>query len=593
MKKSERDTAILNFLKKISLFQQVSAKTLQTIFRHIEERTVRSHDFLYYRGEESESLYIIRYGEIIIENIAHGGSLYVGPGDILSENSLLLGSPHSTSAYAAIDTLVYAIPRKIFMQLASQDRVLSQNIMKLLSSRMREHIEGKTFQRLEARRLYCHIPLDSVLDFPKKLNQLIRQTCLLQSSGTTVLRIAQFKGMSLEKFAEALSQIRRKTPLVHLYFDSPKSAMDFPAIVLQSDWLVFWEHESDKFMELKNEILAFWSLRIRNFNGRTVLYRTNFSGWESCLSEYSPAAQSKFHKIFTREDALARFLVGKTRGLALGGGGARALAHIGLLKQLERDGISFDYVSGASFGAVIAALYARGDKTDAMERLVKKFFGGFESAFDPTIPFVSFFRGKKMRKMLREAFGDIRIEELPVQFATSAVDLQSGKEHVFDRGPVVEALTATMSLPGAFPPYFLGEKVLVDGGMVNNVPGNLIRERGADIVLGINVSPMQEVVSLRLLEDRKSSGKSFFRYFWDHVKYPPILKIMGRTITLEGREITRLKQLRTDLFLNFHLEEFQLFDFARFKEIIEKGEREAQNHLKEIRSLFLPNKKFF
>lgn len=191
-----------------------------------------------------------------------------------------------------------------------------------------------------------------------------------------------------------------------------------------------------------------------------------------------------------------------------------------------------------------------------------------------------------MKRMLKKGFGDQRIEELPLPFATSAVDLQTGKEHIFDQGPITEALTSAMSLPGAFPPYRLGEKLLVDGGMINNVPENLIRTKGADVVMGINVSPLQEIVPVKLFEDRNTTEKGFFRYIWDTLKYPPILQIMTRTITLEGREITRLKRPKMDLFVHFHLEEFQLFDFARYQEIIDKGEQEAEANLAEIKQLF-------
>jgi NTE family protein len=591
MNKSEKEKIITQFLKKIELFKGLSSQTIRSLVRSIEERHVRNHEFLYYKGEDSEHIYIIRYGEILLENFPNSGNIYIGPGDVISENSLLSGTPHSTSAYAVIDSLVYSIPGKVFMQLASKDSVLSKNTMRLLSSRMREHLEGKPLKRTQPRRLYCHLPLDPMEDFQERIESLVEETNIIETSGSTILKISQFKGISPEKFAETLSGLRRKTPLIHLFFDDPETCMDLPAIVLQSDLIVFWEKETDKNMKLKEEILAFWRSRIRNFNGRTVLYRADSPNIESDLTRIHIGSDT-FHRIFIHMDALARFLVAKTRGIALGGGGARALAHIGILKLFESEGIRFDYISGASFGAVIGALYARGDSIEQIESLIKKFFGGLESAFDPTLPVVSFFKGKKMRKMLKDAFKDLRIEELPLRFVTSAVDLQSGKEHIFDNGSIVEALIATMSLPGAFPPYFLGEKVLVDGGMVNNVPEDLIRERGADLVLGVNVSPLHEAVSLKLFEDRKSSGKSLFRYFWDNLKYPPILKIMGRTITLEGREITRLKKLRMDLFINFHLEEFQLFDFVRFKEIIQKGESESQQHLGEIRNLFLPNKRF-
>lgn len=589
MKKSDEEKNIINFLRKIELFKGIATTTLKSLIRHMEEKSIRSHDFLYHKGEISEYIYIIRYGELVLENISHSGNIYIGPGDVISENSLLSGTSHSISAYAVIDSMVYMIDGKFFMQLASKEPTLSQNVMKLLSSRMKEHIEGNPGRRAQPRRLYCHLPLDPMEDFQERVESVVEETCVLQTSGSTVLNISQFKGMSHERFAETLSQIRKKTPLVHLFFDNPESCLDLPVIVLQSDLIVFWEKDTDKHLKIKEDILGFWRTRIRNFNGRTVLYRVDSPNKESDLARIQYGADA-FHKIFVHEDALARFLVAKTRGIAMGGGGARALAHIGLLKVLDKEGIRFDYVSGASFGAVIGALYARGDSIKNMETIIRKFFGGLESAFDPTLPLVAFFKGKKMRRMLKEAFGDLRIEELPVQYVTSAVDLQSGKEYIFDRGPIVEALAATMSLPGAFPPYFLGEKVLVDGGMVNNVPEDLIRERGADLVVGVNVSPLQEAVSLKLFEDRKSSGKSLFRYFWDNIKYPPILKIMARTITLAGREITRLKKLRMDLFINFHLEEFQLFDFVRFKEIINKGEKEGNQHVEELRSLFLPNK---
>lgn len=276
----------------------------------------------------------------------------------------------------------------------------------------------------------------------------------------------------------------------------------------------------------------------------------------------------------------------------MGGGGARALAHVGLLKVLEKENIKVDVVSGASFGAVIAALYARGENTDTIYKMIYKFFGGLDKPFDPTVPLVSFFKGKKMNRMLKDAFGSALIEDLKIPFVTSAVDLHSGEEYVMDRGPVWEALAAAMSLPGMFPPIFHGDHLLVDGGVINNVPENLIRQKGADIILSANVSPLRDEAIVRLLEDRRITGKSFFKNLWEDLKYPPILKIMGRAITLEGREITKLRKDKMDLFINLHIEEFSFFDFNKFGEIIRKGEEEAESHLEEIYDLFYPGKKF-
>ncbi|BDA77191.1 alpha/beta hydrolase [Leptospira kobayashii] len=583
MKRTEKErAAIQNFLKSVDLFNKLPPSVLARIANNVQEKLIRSHEALYYKGESSESIYIVRYGEILLENISDHGVVYIGAGQVLAENSLISASNHSTSAIAVIDTLVYVLNGKLFLQLAAQEKVLAQNIIHMMGSRMREHLDRSPkkdpFSGL--RRLCCHIPLEPEYHFGTKITKFLENYGEATKALSVAIPISKFIGMDPTKISEYLTDIRRKTPLVHLYFDEGVTRQDFAFLVVQADFLVFWEQDPEKFYKEKEEIVGFWKGRIRNFQGRAIRLMED----EIVKKSYLPSDENL--KTFYQKDTLARFLVSKTRGLALGGGGARALAHVGLLKVLHREGIHFDFISGASMGAVIAALYARKEPPEKIEELIKTFFGGLESAFDPTLPIVAFFKGKRMKRMLKEAFLDQRIEELPLPFATSAVDLQTGKEHIFDQGPITEALTSAMSLPGAFPPYRLGEKILVDGGMINNVPESLIRSKGADVVLGVNVSPLQEMVPVKLFEDRNTTEKGFFRYIWDTLKYPPILQIMTRTITLEGREITRLKRPRMDLFVHFHLEEFQLFDFVRYQEIIDKGEKEAEDNIVEIKRLF-------
>jgi NTE family protein len=582
MRKSEQERqAIQNFLKSVELFKKLPSAILSRIANNVQEKLIRSHEALYYKGEASENIYIVRYGEILLENIGNHRVVYIGSGQVLAENSLISSSNHSTSALAVIDTLVYVLNGKLFLQLAAQEKILAQNIIFMMGSRMRDHMEKRTsdgaFTGL--RRLCVHVPLEPEYEFGKKIDAFLENYGETTRALSIAIPISKFLGLDTTRISEYLTEIRRKTPLVHLYFDEKISRTELSFLVVQSDFIVFWENDPEKFYREKDEVVSFWKGRIRNFEGRAIRLME-----ASVVKSYLPS--NEHLRTFYQKDTLARFVVSKTRGLALGGGGARALAHVGLLKVLHREGIHFDYISGASMGAVIAALYARKEPPERIEELIKIFFGGLESAFDPTIPVVAFFKGKRMKRMLKDAFLDQRIEELPLPFVTSAVDLQTGKEHIFDQGPITEALTSAMSLPGAFPPYRLGEKILVDGGMINNVPESLIRNIGADMVLGINVSPLQEIVPVKLFEDRNTTEKGFFRYIWDTLKYPPILQIMTRTITLEGREITRLKRPKMDLFVHFHLEEFQLFDFARYQEIIDKGEKEAEDNLPEIKKLF-------
>ena len=567
----------IQFLKNIELFRGVSKTVFEEIAKNTFEKTIRNGEPIYLRGEISESLFILRYGEVWMElGEAGKNSIYLSPGECFSEISLLTGSLHGGSAVAAIDSLLYVIDGAYFLKLVEKNTVIAQNVLRILGQRMQNNIQHGNYST-HPRRLITHISLETEPKFVQRIAPLIHKRQKLEM----ILAASEFSKMPRFKVKEKLSGIRKKIPVIHIAISSSDS-IDNPNIqdlVIQSDYIVFWEKHPEIESKNKERILENWKSKIRNFSGRAIRF---ISDPVDNIYEYIEPDQKYFHNIQT----LSRFLVSRTRGLALGGGAARALAHVGLIKVLEEEKIEFDFISGSSMGAVIAALYARKEKAETIERMVKEFFGGIESPFDPTLPFVSFFKGTKMKRMLRNAFGDMRIEELPIPFMTSAIDLNSGQEYIFDSGPVWEALICTSSLPGAFPPQFFGDKLLVDGGILNNVPGDLARRLGANQILGVNVSPLKEKNYIRILSDRKDSGLGFFRYFWEAIKYPPILKVMGRSITLGGREIVKLKKEKLDLFLNLHLEEFQLFDFHRHVEIMEKGYQDASLHREDIIKAF-------
>ncbi|TGJ99217.1 alpha/beta hydrolase [Leptospira semungkisensis] len=575
----------LQFLASIPLFKGLPRKTLVLLYGHIEERNVHNHTVIYYKGEISKELYLIRHGEVMMSLGEAGKTVrYLGEGDVFAENSVLTRSAHTGSATAILDTLLYVIDGEYFLRLAGKEKTLSQNLMRLMGIRMREVMEDPHNTGYSPRRLVCHIPIEEVTDFKVNLDLIVDHGRKSHEGQISLVKMDTFKGKSVAEMVRTIAQLRKKSTILHLYFKSPGLIPELDKLVQQCDQIVFWEENPERNLRQKNEILDYWQPRIRNFSGRTSRIVVSENG----LHKHQDSADQK---VFYKGETFARYLVSKTRGLSLGGGGARALAHVGLLKVLEREGIQFDYVSGSSFGAVIGALYARGETADSIFKMIGKFFGGIEMPFDPTIPLISFFKGKRMLRMLKDAFGSQLIEDLKIPFATSAVDLHSGQEYVMDQGPIWEALASAMSLPGMFPPIFKGDHLLIDGGVLNNVPDNLIRRKGADVILSVNVSPLRDEGIVRLLEDRKVTGKSFFKNLWEDVTYPPILKIMARAITLEGREITKLRKEKMDLFINLHIEEFAFTDFGKYKEIIKKGELEAEAAVGDIRKLFFPSEK--
>jgi NTE family protein len=179
-------------------------------------------------------------------------------------------------------------------------------------------------------------------------------------------------------------------------------------------------------------------------------------------------------------------------GLALGGGGARGLAHVGVLKALDRAGITPDVIAGASMGGLLGGAYAAGFSGRAIEREVMEIASASRLVrlADRVPTLRALFSGRRFEHYLTRILGaDLTFADLRRPLAVTTVDLNSGQEVVFTSGPVVPALRATISIPGVFAAVERGGRRLVDGGILNNVPADHARALGADIVVAVDVLP--------------------------------------------------------------------------------------------------------
>ena len=177
-------------------------------------------------------------------------------------------------------------------------------------------------------------------------------------------------------------------------------------------------------------------------------------------------------------------------GYALGGGAARGLSHIGVLKVLHQRGISPDMIAGTSIGAIIGALYASGYDPEDIEKIVLGLdWKKLANLVDVTLPFSGLLQGKRVVALLRSIFGRYDIFQLRFPFACVATDILSGEQVVIGDGDLVEAVRASISILRIFTPVELSGRFLVDGGLTNSVPVSICREMGADFVIGVNVIP--------------------------------------------------------------------------------------------------------
>jgi len=256
-------------------------------------------------------------------------------------------------------------------------------------------------------------------------------------------------------------------------------------------------------------------------------------------------------------------------GLALSGGGARGLAHIGVLNVLEREGIPVDFLAGTSMGGVIAAGDAAGLSAEFMAAEAQRMgqLRNLLTLMDRSLPRLGLFEGQKVQEYLASHLGDITFDELKIPLALVAVDLETGEEVILRSGRVVDAVRATISLPGVFAPFRLDGRLLVDGGVLNNLPANVVREMGADIVIAVDVGAKLGNLPCLLEAEEKRLPLT---------QIPLIIETLRRTVGIMEGQIAaqKLAEARPEVLIRPALNDgFSLFaGFSRAAECIATGE---------------------
>ena len=177
----------------------------------------------------------------------------------------------------------------------------------------------------------------------------------------------------------------------------------------------------------------------------------------------------------------------KKVGLALSGGSVRGAAHLGVLEVLEREDIRPDFVAGVSAGSAVGAAYCAGLDLEEIKRIALGL--QWRKLGRVTRPRLGILDGRRLEQYVEEIIGPLQFDELEIPFAAVAVDIVRGELVVLKEGPVARAVRASCALPGLFTPVEMGEKMLVDGGVLNNLPVSTVRDMGADYVIAVDLLP--------------------------------------------------------------------------------------------------------
>lgn len=286
--------------------------------------------------------------------------------------------------------------------------------------------------------------------------------------------------------------------------------------------------------------------------------------------------------------------------LALSGGAALGLAHIGALKAFEEHGIKPDILSGTSAGSIIGAMYAAGLPVEQIERIAtsidrKKTF----QLLSPSIPRGGLMDPKNFVHFMEEILGkDTLIEDLKIPFVAVTVDFRNGDVLYINRGKVVDAIRASISIPGVFKPLEANNTLLVDGGLRENLPLRVLRNYAYDTLIGVNVLKIKQLKMDGFLTRinrneplEKKESENFFQRISEAIKQgnlnrlnnlPRLTYVGFQSLLILMSELSNkeIQVCRPDLVVHLDVSHIRLWEFWRAKELIDIGYRETVNQLK-------------
>ena len=298
---------------------------------------------------------------------------------------------------------------------------------------------------------------------------------------------------------------------------------------------------------------------------------------------------------------LMKHLKKKKVGLVLGSGSAKGLAHIGVIKLLEEMDIKIDVIAGTSIGALIGGIYTTGISIEEIEDIALKIdLATSVKFFFPTIPKSGLISGLKVKEFLISLIGDKKIENLKIPFSAVATDIITGHEVIFNEGNLVDAIRASISIPIIFKPVIHNDIILVDGGIANPLPIDVVRKMGAEFIIAVNVMPslnktskvdnyydsqnsshLPEIKSIlqRKLEELSIDHKWLKKFLTHKEKQdmPGLKKIFNQSVHIAEQKLIELsiKLYKPDILIEPNITFAGRFDFYKAKEIIEKGYKSA------------------
>ena len=478
---------IADFLARVPIFADLSPELLNMLGERSRSLDLAAGEWLLRAGEEADTMYIVRAGrlQVVQEGAPPQVLREVGRGEAVGELALITGERRAASVRAARHTAMIAVGRSDFEDLLGRSTELAGSVSRVLALQLRESRPMSSARPLPSTltivTLGGHAPASA---FAHELGDALAPDASVSLLDGTA---AAHRGTQsdLAVFGPLLDRCEREDDRVILLTGDALSDDPWTRFCLQqADRVLVLTAGGpvpaglDRRPELRGCDLVAWGVQ----PGSGAL-----AGWADALAPIETHTFPRGLDSRGQFARMARRFNGRAVGLVLSGGGARALAHIGVIEELLAAGITVDRVAGVSMGAYVGALLAHGLSAAEIDARCYEEFVRRRPFGDLTLPITSLIRGDRFVSMLERTFGELTVEELERSFFCTTTDLRSSESIVLRRGLLVDVVGASMCLPVLAAPLVAGRQLLVDGSLTDNLPIAPMSELGEGPIIAVDV----------------------------------------------------------------------------------------------------------
>lgn len=525
---------------------------------------------LFLENEDADMLWFVRTGSLgAFRTLPNGETELVGhirSGEPVGEMALIAGEKHSSSVYALRDSELFGLEKKIYNKLIVRHPELMSGLARLILVRLRQE---EKIRKSSQSKVYSFFASSPTIDIIYRANTIADE---IRKLGKKVIVLGQ---EAIAETADYFDELERTHDIIILATQLGQDLWS-QICLRQADRIwIFARTDAKPSLPLLPENAT----PMQNFKLVDVVLLRDM-GKKNVSTAQEWANESCANRIFNwRQNdtgdlkSLSRVIAGKSVGLVLSGGGARAYAHIGAIRALREENYEFDFLSGTSMGGVIAACVAMGWNDKEIEQHIWDAFVKSNPLNDYVLPVVALASGKNVDERLKTHFGETLIEDLRRPFFCVSANLMNGKLKIHREGLLRDALRASISIPGLLPPVANENEILVDGATLNNFPVDIMSTIHRGINIGVDVTAQNALTPEEFI-----NPPSFLKWAVKRGLHspPPIAELLMRAATVP---ITNLKApIQPDILSVPDLGSIALRDWKAFDIAIEAG----YNNVKEI-----------